>query len=271
MEQNLIDPASFARLKTLVYDLAGIDIKPGKEALVSGRLQKRMRELGIPSYKGYIDRIAAEPDGDEVVLLLDAISTNVTSFFREAEHFALLKTETSRWIAEGKTRLRVWCAASSSGEEPYTIAMTMMEAIGSRKVDLKILATDISTRVLDMARRGTYAASSLNNVPADLKKKWFIPDQDGKLVRVRDDLRALVTFNRLNLAKPPYPMQGPMDAVFCRNVMIYFDNTVRLKIINEVRRIARPGGLFCVGHAESLSTLQGNLLNVQPAAYRLPG
>lgn len=271
MDKVLIDPASFSRLKRLVYDLAGIDIKPGKEALVSGRLQKRMRELGIDSYKAYIDRIAAEPEGDEVVLLLDAISTNVTSFFREAEHFTLLRTETVRWMAEGRTSLRVWCAASSSGEEPYTIAMSMMEAIGSRRVDLKILATDISTRVLDIARRGTYAASAVNSVPADLRKKWFVPDQDGKLVRVKDDLRQLITFNRLNLAKPPYPMRGPLDAVFCRNVMIYFDNEVRSRIIGEVRRLVRPGGILCVGHAESLSTLQGDLLNVQPAAYRLPG
>ncbi len=271
MEQHLIDPASFARLKSLVYDLAGIDIKPGKEALVSGRLQKRMRELGINSYKAYIDRIAAEPDGDEVVLLLDAISTNVTSFFREPEHFTLLRSETARWIAEGRTRLRVWCAASSSGEEPYTIAMTMMEAIGSRKVDLRILATDISTRVLDIARRGTYAASSVNSVPADLRKKWLVPDSDGRLVRVKDDLRALVTYNRLNLAKPPYPMQGPLDAVFCRNVMIYFDNQVRSRILSEVRRLVRPRGLLCVGHAESLSTLQGDLETIQAAAYRVPG
>jgi chemotaxis protein methyltransferase CheR len=271
MEQTLIDPASFARLKTLIYDLAGIDIKPGKEALVSGRLQKRMRELGIDSFKHYLDRIAADPEGDEVVLLLDAISTNVTSFFREAEHFALLKTETARWVAAGQTRFRVWCAASSSGEEPYTIAMTMMEAIGSRKVDLRILATDISTRVLEMAKRGTYAASAINNVPPDLRKKWFLPDGDGRLVRVKDELRALVTYNRLNLAKPPYPMKGPIDVVFCRNVMIYFDNQVRSRIIGEVRRLVRPGGLLCVGHAESLSTLQGDLLNVQAAAYRIPG
>ncbi len=271
MEQHLIDQPSFARLKRLVYDLAGIDIKPGKEALVSGRLQKRMRELGITSFKAYIDRIAAEPEGDEVVLLLDAISTNVTSFFREAEHFDLLRTETARWLAEGRTRLRVWCAASSSGEEPYTIAMTMMEVIGNRPVDLKILATDISTRVLDMAKRGAYAATAVKNVPAPMRERWFVPEQGGQLVRVKDDLRRLITFNRLNLAKPPYPMSGPLDAVFCRNVMIYFDNEVRTRIIAEVRRLTRPGGLFCVGHAESLSTLQGDLKSLQAAAYRIPG
>jgi chemotaxis protein methyltransferase CheR len=267
---DVIDPPSYQRLKKLVYDLAGIDLKPGKEALVSGRLQKRMRDLGLPTYKAYLDTVEAHPDGDEIVLLLDAISTNVTSFFREAEHFALLRKETATWLAEGRTKLRVWCAASSSGEEPYTIAMTMLSVIGKRPVDLKILATDISTRVLEMARRGVYPATAVANVPAELRAAYMAPEADPNLVRMRPEVRNLITFNRLNLAKPPYPMAGPFDAVFCRTVMIYFDNEVRSRIVGQVRRITRSGGIFCVGHAESLSTLQGDLKTVQAAAYRIP-
>ncbi len=266
----VIDAASFGRLKILVRDLAGIDLKPGKEALVSGRLQKRMRELGIDNFGHYLDLVERQGAEDEIILMLDAISTNVTSFFREAEHFTLLRAQADAWLAEGRTKLRVWCAAASSGEEPYTLAMTLLDVIGKRKVDLKILATDISTRVLEMGRHGTYSAAAVATVPEALRRRYFTPSPDGKLYRVTEEMRNLITFNRLNLAKPPYPMKGPFDAVFCRNVMIYFDNEVRSRILTETRRILRPGGLFCVGHAESLAQLQGDLLTLQPAAYRMP-
>ena len=265
-----IDADSYARLKVMVRDLAGIDLKPGKETLVAGRLQKRMRELGFASFKEFLDHVEQDQSTDEIVLLLDALSTNVTSFFREAEHFTLLAKKTAEWLAEGRSELRVWCAASSSGEEPYTIAMSMLEVIGNRPVRLKILATDISTRVLEVARQGAYSATTVGSIPEPLRKRYFTAESGGKLYRANEQLRQLVTFNRVNLAKPPYPMKGPFDAVFCRNVMIYFDNEIRARILAETRRILRPGGLLCVGHAESLSQLQGNLIALQPAAYRMP-
>jgi chemotaxis protein methyltransferase CheR len=266
----MIDAASYARLKVMVRELAGIDLKPGKETLVAGRLQKRMRELGYSRFKEYLDHVEQDQSTDEIVLLLDTLSTNVTAFFREAEHFTLLGKKTAEWIAEGRTELRVWCAACSSGEEPYTIAMTMLEVIGNRPVQLKILATDISTRVLELARQGAYSASAVASIPEPLRRRYVTPDAGGKLYRANEQLRRLVTFNRVNLAKPPYPMKGPFDAVFCRNVMIYFDNEIRIRILAETRRLLRPGGLLCVGHAESLSQLQGNLIALQPAAYRMP-
>jgi chemotaxis protein methyltransferase CheR len=266
----MIDPRSYARLKVLVRDLAGIDLKPGKEALVAGRLQKRMRELQMVDFNQYLDHLGGAEVTDEIVLLLDALSTNVTAFFREAEHFALLRSMTATWIAEGRSELRVWCAACSTGEEPYTLAMSMLEVIGNQPVRVKMLATDISTRVLDIARHGAYSASAVAAIPETLLGRYFTYDAGKQLYRVSREMRQMITFNRVNLAKPPYPMNGPFDVVFCRNVMIYFDNEIRARILAETRRILRPGGLLCVGHAESLSQLQGDLIAIQPAAYRRP-
>lgn len=264
-----IDPVSFKRLAGLVRELAGIDLKPGKEALVSGRLQKRMRELGIAGWSAYLDHIERDPDGTETALLLDAISTNVTSFFRESEHFALLHDEATRWVAEGRKRIRLWCAASSTGEEPWCMAMTVADALAGKALDVRLLATDISNRVLEHARKATYANAQVTRVPQNLRTRWFVP-AGSETMRVDDQLRAQVLFNRLNLAHPPYPMKGPFDAIFIRNVMIYFDTPVRRLIIAEARRLLRPGGILCVGSAESLGALQGDFITIRPAAYRMP-
>lgn len=264
-----IDPASFTRLAGIVRELAGIDLKPGKEALVSGRLQKRMRELGIADWPAYLDLIERDAEGTETALLLDAISTNVTSFFRESDHFALLRSEAVRWAAEGRKRIRLWCAASSTGEEPWCMAMTVADALAGKEADVRLLATDISNRVLAHARKAVYAEAQVARVPTELRRRWFVP-AGGETVRVHDRLRAQVTFNRLNLAHPPYPMKGPFDAIFVRNVMIYFDTPVRRLILTEARRLLRPGGILCVGSAESLGALQGDFLAVRPAAYRMP-
>ena len=258
----VIDAASFNRLKILVRDLAGIDLKPGKEALVSGRLQKRMRDLGIDSFADYLDRVERDGAEDEIILMLDAISTNVTSFFRETEHFTLLRSQATAWLAEGRTKLRIWCAAASSGEEPYTLAMTLLDVIGNRPVDLKILATDISTRVLEMGRHGTYSATAVGTVPETLRRRYFTPSADGKLYRVSDEMRQVITFNRLNLAKPPYPMKGPFDAVFCRNVMIYFDVPTKQTILRNIRATLHPQGSLMLGSAETTINLDSSWQSV---------
>ena len=266
-----MDSTTFAQFRQLVYEQSGIELGPGKEALVYGRVGKRMRTLGLTDEKAYLNHVLADATGDEVVHLLDAISTNVTSFFREPDHFELLQSVLTNLLRRGQNRLRIWSAACSSGEEPYTIAMVaqeIMESMG-RCPDLRILATDISTRVLDIGRAGMYASERTTEIPPALRSKYLLPrGPNGETCCVADRLQQLVTFRRLNLAQAPYPMQGPFDVIFCRNVMIYFDKAVRTRIVREVERLLSPGGLLLIGHSESLAGISTTLAHVRPSVYR---
>jgi chemotaxis protein methyltransferase CheR len=267
-----VDARTFALFRDLVYERSGISLGEGKETLVSARLGKRMRALGIKSHREYLDYALAHEDDGEVVYLLNAISTNFTSFFREPAHFDMLRALLQQWLGTGQQRLRLWCAASSTGEEPYTLAMLVREAIGSRPVDARILATDISTRVLEVAVKGEYDAERLEPVPLSLRTRYFDDFQaEGETrYRARDVLKQLLVFRRLNLSTPPFPMSGPLDAVFCRNVMIYFDQAVRARLVSEVVRLLKPGGYLFVGHSESLTGVSAGLRAVQPSVYAKP-
>ena len=258
----------FAHLKTLVHKLSGISLHPGKEALAVGRLRRRMRELGMTEIKRYLSAVEADSSGNEATLLIDALSTNVTSFYRESAHFGLFSQFLAKRKAAGAKRIRVWCAAAATGEEPWTLAMLMRQAFPDSATDLAILATDISTRALATAHQGVYERMSVGRLPEELRRRWFI--SEGQTCSVHDDLRPLVTFNRLNLVRPPYPMRGPFDVIFCRNVMIYFENPERQAVVTEVQRLLAPGGLFCLGHAESLAGLDSSLVASSPAAYLKP-
>jgi len=267
-----MEKRTFERFRELIYSQCGIALTEGKEALVSARVGRRMRALNVPNYESYLDLISKGGAGDEMVHLLDAISTNVTSFYREPAHFSLLQEHVTRWIEAGQKRIRIWCAAASTGEEPYTLAVTLREAIQNRDVDAKILATDISTKVLAQAQAGRYEARKANGLPVNIRERYFkrVVDRGETFYEASPSLRSLLTFSRLNLATPPFPMQGPFDAVFCRNVMIYFDNTVRSKLLREIYRLVRPGGLLLVGHSESLTGLVSEFKTIQPAAYAKP-
>ncbi len=264
-----LDRGTFNSLREIIYEKSGISLNEGKEALVCSRIAKRMRPLGISSYRDYLKHVQADETGEEIVELLDAISTNVTHFFREPEHFDILGEAFRKWLDEGQTRFRFWSAASSTGEEPYTIAMTLLEGLGGRKVDIRILATDISTQALGACRRGVYRRAKMDKVPGPIMSRYFepAPDGDDSLCRIRKDIQDLVTFKRLNLSTPPFPMQGPLDVVFCRNVMIYFDNAVRKRLLTEVCRLLKPGGLLMVGHAESLTGMMCDLKSIKPSIY----
>ncbi len=264
MEPVDLDRGTFAALAALIYERAGIVLRPGKESLVTGRLGKRLTALGLTGWQAYLDHLAGPAGEDELVVLLDAISTNVTSFFREPDHFTHFRAQVATDAAQG--RMRYWCAAASTGEEPYSMAMVTADA--APQADWRILATDISTRVLDQAQRGSYGEQAASGVPADLRARWMA--RRGDLWQVDARLRERVSYARLNLAHPPFPMQGPFDAVFVRNVMIYFDNPVRQRLLNEVVRLLRPGGLLYVGHTESLAGLDLPLRPVAPAVYRKP-
>ena len=175
-------------------------------------------------------------------------------------------------MEEGQDRFRIWSAASSTGEEPYTIAMTVLEAAGGRRIDFKVLATDLSTRVLGFAREGVYEAKRLEGVRPGLRDAYFERTQAGEApaYRVRPILRQTVVFQRINLAETPYVMKGPFDAIFCRNVMIYFDEEVRKRLLGEMLRLLRPSGYLLVGHSESLAVLATQFKSVKPSVYLKP-
>jgi chemotaxis protein methyltransferase CheR len=259
---------TFARFRGLIYRLSGIALGEGKEGLVRSRVSKRMRALGLEDYDLYLERLMADSSGDEIIHLLDVISTNVTSFYREERHFELLARIGRQWCVEKRSRLRLWSAACSTGEEPYSMAMTLLEAMTERVLDLKILATDLSTRALDRARSGVYGAEKMACVPRDLRARYFQRDlKNPSLFRAGAELRKAVSCARLNLAEVPFPMSGPFDAVFCRNVMIYFDAEVRRRLLEQIHHLLRPGGYLFVGHSESLSGLTMGLKTVQASVY----
>ncbi len=264
-----MDAATFRKFRELVYETSGITLGPGKESLVSTRIGKRMRALDMTEHREYLRYVMADATGEEVVHLIDAISTNVTSFFREPEHFELVKREVAMWRAAGQSRFRFWSAASSTGEEPYSLAITIQEALAGAGADVKILATDISTQVLQKCQEGRYSPDKLEGVPKALRDRYFDLERANGDTRhvVKPKLRQMIVFHRLNLSQPPFPMQGPFDIVLCRNVMIYFDNAVRTQLLDEIHRLLKPGGYLLVGHAESLTGMLGSFKTVQPSVY----
>lgn len=264
-----MDRRTFNKFREIVYSKSGIHLKDGKEAMVIARVSKRMRALGISKHREYLKLVLQDNSGEEVVHLLDAISTNVTSFFREPSHFDFIAKVFSDWLREGQRRFRMWSAACSSGEEPYTLAMTLLEASKGCPMDVRILATDISTKALGKCIAGVYPAEKMKNVPKYLRARYFEKRtaDDEVFYSARSELKRMLVSRRLNLAATPFPMRGPLDVVFCRNVMIYFDNPVRIKLLQEIHRLLKPGGFLMVGHAESLTGMVSDFRIVQPSIY----
>ena len=265
-----MDTATFERLRRIVYQKSGIYLRDGKEVMASVRIGKRMKELEISDYRLYLRHLMRDETGNELVQLLDVISTNVTSFFRESEHFAFLGQSVRNWWSKGQTRFRFWSAACSTGEEPYSMAMTLLDVVDDPSVDMKILATDISTRVLAKARIGEYGRESIKPVPAHLRQRFFegrTGEKDKAMYAVKDSVKSLVVFRRLNLSVVPFPMKGPMDMVFCRNVMIYFDQDMCRKLLAEIHRVLKPGGYLVAGHAESMLCTLGEFKMLKPSIY----
>ena len=263
-----IDPRTFHRIAELVYAKAGIVLSEKKEALVAARIGKRMRKLGLTRYRDYLALLEKAPEDGEPIEMLNAISTNVTQFFREPTHFDRLAGWLARWHAAGQTRFRIWCAAASTGEEPYCLAMMVREHLPPT-ADVRILATDLSTRALAEACAGVYAEEDVAPIPRELLARYFSRGPD-KCYTVMPTLTSLIKFARLNLAHPPFPMHGPFDAIFCRNVMIYFDNAIRRRLLDECHRLLRPDGFLVVGHSESLSGILGHFKSLEPSIYTKP-
>jgi chemotaxis protein methyltransferase CheR len=265
-----MDKRIFNKIREIVYDKSGISLSQGKEALVRARIGKRMRALDLHEHKEYLQRVLDDESGEEVVHLLDAISTNVTSYFRESSHFVFLRDVFHKWLEEGHRRFRLWSAACSTGEEPYTMAMVLHDnASHYRNVDIKILATDISTRALSACLLGSYEEQKMKGVPKQYLNRYFQKNVDGGKVYYTAEsmIKNMIVFRRLNLSQPPFPMKGPLDIILCRNVMIYFDNLVRKRLLDNLYGLLKPGGYLMVGHAESLTGMVSDFKSVKPAIY----
>jgi chemotaxis protein methyltransferase CheR len=270
-----MDQKTFDRFREVIYNVSGIKLADGKIALVRARVGKRMNQLHITEPKDYLEYVLSDAKGDEIVHLLDVISTNVTSFFREADHFDFLRARFSEWLKDGQRRFRFWSAGCSSWQEPYTIAMVLTDELKNNQVesigvDLKILATDISTQVLSCAMCGDYHETKVEGIPSKYLSSCFNVNKkaDGRIFTVKDSLKKLITFRRLNLSQTPFPMKGPIDMIFCRNTMIYFDSAVRKRLIGEFDRLAKTGGYLAVGHSESLTGFETHFHAMRPSLYQ---
>lgn len=265
----------FEKFSRLVYQECGINLHTGKKELLQARLNKRLRVTGIPSYREYYDLITSPHNNGEIVHFLDCISTNLTYFFREPKHFEFLDSVALPKLIQSKTeernlRIRIWSAGCSTGEEPYSLAMCILGHLQeAERWDFKILATDISTRVLQVGMKGVYPQDKIAKVPKHLQKMYFHRQstQNGEGFEVSRKLKDIITFRRLNL-KESYPFSGPFDFIFCRNVMIYFDKQTQEHLVQKMAGYLSPGGYLMVGHSESLTGLKHSLSYVQPSVYR---
>jgi chemotaxis protein methyltransferase CheR len=268
-----LSDSDFFRFCQLVHQHAGIHMTSQKKELVRARLMKILRQRGLSTFREYYDRVMQDNSGAELMGFLDALSTNQTAFWREPKHFEYLAAEIlPSWTGEGQMPLKksIWSAGCSSGEEPYTLAVLMLNAFPRQDLSqVKIHASDISTQVLSQAERGIYPINRVEPLPAEWRRRFFqrgVGERQG-FVRVKPELRRLVNFFRLNLMDP-LPFHENMDIIFCRNVMIYFEKETQVKLVDKFYECLKPGGYLFIGHSESLCNHQHQFNYVKPTIYR---
>lgn len=269
-----LSQSDFTYICQYVYDTAGIVLNVSKREMVYRRLTRIIRERKLPSFTSYCELLKANPE-QEKNYFINAITTNLTSFFREQHHFDYMtQHELPRLIKNSlatNKRLRIWSSASSTGEEPYSIAMTIMEKMHTQLAqwDVKILATDIDSNVLAAGKKGVYDERRIEDIPNKFKEKYFhkgTNNNEGK-VKVDKTLQGLITFKQLNLLHS-WPMKGPFDIIFCRNVIIYFDKTTQMDLFARYHNLLAPGGLLILGHSENLGKYQIHFDNVGRTIFR---
>lgn len=245
----------FERVRELIHKQAGIALNPGKESMVYSRLVRRLRHTGANNFAAYLDWLERQPpESGEWQEFINALTTNLTSFWREAHHFPILAEHIKTRLNQQRS-VSLWCCAASTGEEPYTMAITAMQATGSRKPPVSILATDIDTNVLAKGRTGVYDNERVETVAPDVLKNYFLRGRGRNqgLVRIQPDVQALVRFQALNLLHERWPINERFDAIFCRNVMIYFDKPTQLQVLRRLADRLLPHGLLFAGHSENFT------------------
>lgn len=274
--ESRISDREFDAVRRLVYENFGISLSSQKKTLVVGRLQKVLRLRGFSTFADYLKWVQGDPSGEALSELADRISTNHTYFNREHEHFdyfagTVLPEAVKRRTAAGDAELRVWCAGCSTGEEPYTLMMLMVDALAAAGARLKpvLLATDISMKALQKAQAAVYPQEAVSKLPPALKNRYLLKQPDGQF-RVADPVRTLVHFRRHNLMNRVFRFRSRFDAIFCRNVMIYFDNPTRSKLVEKFADNTVPGGYLFIGHSETISRDGVRYRYVLPACYRKP-
>ncbi|PHV06946.1 chemotaxis protein CheR [Janthinobacterium sp. BJB412] len=257
----------FERVRGLIYKRAGISLADSKQEMVYSRLARRLRATGISSFVKYLDELEAGRLGDEWEAFTNALTTNLTSFFREAHHFPLLAEHVKKLHGP----ITIWCSAASTGEEPYSIAMTVCEAFNTLTPPVTIIATDIDTNVLAAGANGVYTLDRLDKMAPERARRFF---QKGKgeregMVRVRPELRQMITFKQLNLLADSWPISGQFDVIFCRNVMIYFDKATQRKILSRFVPLMKPDALLFAGHSENFLYVSESLKLRGKTVYEL--
>jgi chemotaxis protein methyltransferase CheR len=268
--------ADFDSLRKLARELAGISLSDSKRELVYGRVSRRLRELGLTSFADYRALLAGAQGANEIGEFINAVTTNLTAFFREKHHFEYLREHfllPRAADAAGSRRIRIWCSAASTGEEPYSIAITVAEAIPDwQRWDIRILATDLDTNVLRHAEAGLYTEDRVRDMQKALVTKYFARSGEGDKARlkVKPELAKMITFRQLNLIQP-LPMKGPLDAIFCRNVIIYFDKETQRDLFSRMAPLQRPGDVLFLGHSETLFKVSEDWKLVGKTVYRRGG
>ena len=260
----------FQHFRDVVYRETGINMSEMKRALLQSRLQRRLRVLNLPDYGSYRRWFDAHYD-EELMHFINAVTTNKTDFFREDQHFDFMLTDAlPALVKKGQDRVRIWSAGCSTGAEPYSIAMTVHEFYEGKVPDVKILATDIDTQVLETAQNGVYKAESLQDMDVGFAKKYFQKGTgpNAGLFRLKDPVRSLVTFKRLNLLEFNYPMKGKFDIIFCRNVIIYFDKPTQKKLFEYMYDFLDDDGYLFIGHSENLAPLTDTFRCLGRTIYR---
>lgn len=257
----------FALVREMIYQRAGISLSENKQDMVYSRLARRLRAVGVDTFAKYLHALELDPHNEEWEAFTNALTTNLTSFFREAHHFPMLAS----FVKTRPAEINIWCSASSTGEEPYSIAMTACEAFNTLTPPVKIIATDIDTNVLEVAANGVYAADRLDKMSAERVRRFFLKGKGANegMVRIRKELRDMVTFEQLNLLSSHWPVSGPFDVIFCRNVMIYFDKPTQAKILNRFAPLMRQDGLLFAGHSENFLNITDTFSLISKTVYEL--